>query len=85
MKYLSKNNVTVFAMFSILLLILVSFILCNPSIAHYKTRITVNTVDLEITPYQPVDTVEDISTDTIIEEEQQENLEETTSSEQNVN
>ena len=85
MKYLSKNNITVFAMFSILLLILVSFVLCNPSIAHYKQRITVDTVDLEITPYQPVDTVDDTSTDTPTEEEQQENLEETTSSEQNVN
>ena len=57
MKYLSKFNITVFATFSILLLILTSFVLCNLSIAHYKTRITVDTVDLNITPYQPANAV----------------------------
>ena len=57
MKYLNKINITVFATFSIFLLILTSFVLCNPSIAHYKTRITVDTVDLNITPYQPVNAV----------------------------
>ena len=76
MKYLSKFNITVFATFSILLLILTTFVLCNPSIAHYKTRIAVDTVDLEITPYQPVNTVvEENPIDNIIQE-QQETLEE---------
>lgn len=78
MKFRSKINTTMIATLSILLLISVSFILCNPSIAHYKTRITVDTVNLEITPYQPVAEVsEDIPTQEANEEENQinENLE----------
>jgi len=80
MKFRSKINITMIATLSILLLISVSFILCNPSVAHYKTRITVDTVNLEITPYQPVVEVsEDTPTQETIEEENQttENLEET--------
>jgi len=71
MKYLSKKNITIITTFSILLLIMVSFILCNPCNAQYKTRITVDTVNLEITPYQPVDTIEDdVSTETVDEGEE---------------
>ena len=75
MKYLSKINITVFATFSILLLISVSFVLCNLSIAHYKTRIIVDTVKLEITPYQPVDTTVEESIVDNTTKDQQETLE----------
>lgn len=72
MKYFGKSNITIISTFSILLLILVSLVLCNPSVAHYKTRIEVDTVNLEITPYQPVDTLnEEISTDNTTEEQQE--------------
>lgn len=80
MKYLSKKNITVIATFSILFLIMVSLVLCNSSVAHYKTRITVDTVDFEITPYQPVNTVvEEPSDDEINAGEEQGNLEESNS------
>lgn len=85
MNYLSKINITVFATFSILLLILTSFVLCNPSIAHYKTRITVDTVDLKITPYQPFNTIVEEAPIDNTSQDQQENLEENNSLEQNVN
>lgn len=80
MKYLSKKKITVIATFSILFLIMVSLVLCNPSVAHYKTRITVDTVDFEITPYQPVNTVvEEPSDDEINAGDEQGNLEESNS------
>ena len=79
MKYLSKINITVFATFSILLLILASFVLCNPSIAHYKTRITVDTVELKITPYQLVNTIVEETPIDNTSQDQQENLEENNS------
>lgn len=85
MKYLSKINITVFATFSILLLISVSFVLCNLSIAHYKTRIIVDTVKLEITPYQPVDTTVEESIVDNTTKDQQETLEKDVISEENVN
>ena len=72
MKYLSKRNITALSVFSILLLIMVSLVLCNPSIAHYKTKIEVDTVNLEITPYQPVNTLNEETTeddDSGVEEE----------------
>lgn len=81
----SKNNIAVISILSVLLVISASFIMCNPSIAHYKTRITVDTVNLEITPYQPVNTVvEETPTDNTTQD-QQENLEENNSLEENVN
>lgn len=79
MKYLSKFNITVFATFSILLLILTSFVLCNPSDAQYKARITVDTVNLEINPYQPVNTIDDVYPEGEIQENsslESENIEE---------
>lgn len=85
MKYFSKSNITVFATFSILLLIMVSFVLCNPSIAHYKTRITVDTVDLNITPYQPVNAVVEETPVDNTTKGQQEILEKDVISEENVN
>lgn len=85
MKYLSKTKIILFATFLTLLLILASFVLCNPSIAHYKTRITVDTVDLKITPYQPVNTVVEETPIDNTSQDQQENLEENNSLEQNVN
>lgn len=85
MEYFSKNNIAVISILSILLVISASFIMCNPSVAHYKTRITVDTVNLEITPYQPVNAVvEETPVDTTTED-QQEILEEDNSLEQNVN
>ena len=60
MKYLSKKDITIMTTFSTLLVIMISFVLCNPSDAQYKTRITVDTVNLEINPYQPVNTIDDV-------------------------
>jgi len=65
MKYLSKNDISVFAIF-LVSLIMISFAICNSSIAYYKTRITVDTVDLKITPYQPVNSLNEKTINTVI-------------------
>ena len=73
MKYFSKSNITIISTFSKLMLIVVTIVLCNFSIAEYKTRVTVDTIELKITPYQPVDEVVEETTEDNIQN-QEENI-----------
>lgn len=54
MKYFNKRKIVVMSMLSISLLILTAFVLCNPSYSEYKKRIKVNTINVEIQSYQPL-------------------------------
>ena len=70
MKNLSKKDATIITTFAILLLVMVSGVLCKQSISQYKTRITVDTINLEIIPYQPVNVVDE---ELSVEDEQENN------------
>lgn len=69
MEYLIKNNIIIL---SCLLVMLFALIFINTSTAKYKTRIMVDTINLEIIPYQPVNTVVE---EEVIEDATKEELE----------
>lgn len=69
MEYLIKNNIIVLFC---LLVMLFALIFINTSTAKYKTRIIVDTINLEIIPYQPVNTVVE---EEVIEDATKEELE----------
>lgn len=73
MNYLSKNKIIVYISFFMLLVISISIISSNWSFAYYNTRIEVNTMNLEIIPYQPIDIVDEEENEIVQEEIQSEN------------
>ena len=73
MNYLSKNKIIVYISFFIFLVISIPIIFSNRSYAYYNTRIEVNTMNLEIIPYQHIDIVDAEENEIVQEETQSEN------------
>ncbi len=48
MKYTKKGKIVAIAMLSVSMLILTSFVLCNPTYSEYKKKVLVSKVTIEI-------------------------------------